>query len=268
MRFFSAAAAGMAFVLAMPAWADPLPSLAVPTFTLEFTRYAAYADAVQPAPAAIGLLSTSSASTSFSLDSLEQVLHTKNVGAPPSVAQLTSTLHLEAAEGYRITGIAFSATVQGVLELPAVAGPGIVSVRYGDSLNATSAYAGIRSSGASSLAQLYASRQVIAPADVGGTVWNTDDLRVFDFEFSVFGASRTETTFYYSNEHPGAPWLDEHRAWGNAELHYADPVLTVYTEALAPVPEPGQWAMLLGGMVLVFGTRRGALREARRLARY
>ncbi|WP_338771042.1 hypothetical protein [Massilia sp. METH4] len=257
----SVAAVMAAVFFAVPAvQAKSLPSLSVPTFSLQFTDYSiVYGDAA--APAAIGLVSASATSTVISLDSFEQLLHTKSLGSAPGVAEVASTIRFEAASGYRITGISFSATVNGVLELPDVSGPDVIAVDYGDSLNYAHAYAGISPAGATQQpTQLYSTTQVSAPVALGGIVHNTQGLSVFDFGLDVFGSSRVESTFVYTtNPDPSEPFPLEGKTWGNAEIHYANPVLTVYTEAIGPlpaVPEPGQWAMLAGGLLLLAGALR------------
>ncbi|WP_165390778.1 PEP-CTERM sorting domain-containing protein [Pseudoduganella lutea] len=264
MRPFSSTTAALIVTLAMPAaQAATLPSLNVPTFSLAFTDYSGYSHSIPGlVPASIGLLSTDAASTVISLDSLGQTLHTVESGSAAMVAEVYSAIHFRAADGYRITGISFSATVYGVLELPEVNNPDVLWVEYGDSLNFAEASASITSPGEISHPDLlYGVTQVTAPVTLGGNVTNTQGLREFDFDLYVLGSSRAiRTNIYYPNPNPEEPWPAEGRAYGDAEIHYVNPVLTVYTEALvpalAPVPEPGQWAMLLGGLGLMFGARR------------
>ena len=228
-------------------------AISAPTFSLEYPVFPGVSGG-------ISLVSTSQASSVIALNQFEEVLHVKN--EQTSAADLISTgstLQLTAAEGYRITGVAFSATVQGSLT-PAVVPPNAVDVDYGDVRNSAWADVGIVAPGATPVSRkLYYQTHVTAPITVGGTVLNDTGLRSFDLLLDVWASASADRT-YFSVPYPdgvtgpeGEPtW--EGRAWGIAELQYLNPTLTVYTEVV-PVPEPGQWAMLAGGL-LILGSAR------------
>lgn len=254
MRTIYSAAASIAILLAAPAaWAESLPSFTIPTFSLDLVSYSAYPDLEShAAPAAVSLISTSEGATSFSLDSYTQTLRSEANGWNYSRSEVYSTMRLQAADGYRITGITLSATVRGLLERPVLTAPDIIFVDYGDAYNATTAHGGL----APELTwedSLFAASMVTSPVDLSGTFVNAGNLQAFDFALEIITFARVDPTYYQVSD-----WTpqNEHITWGDAKLAYTGLVMTVHTEAVSPVPEPGQWAMLLAGVGLIVGARR------------
>lgn len=137
--------------------------------------------------------------------------------------------------------------------------PNALRVDYGDVMNFAWADVGIGAPGSTpASSELYYQTQVTAPLTVGVTVLNDAGLRSFDLLLDVWASARAESTWFWMpypdgvTDADGSPgWWG--KTWGVAELQYVNPTLTVYTEAL--VPEPGQWAMLAGGL-LILGSAR------------
>lgn len=249
-------AAAAAF--ALPAAHAATSTLSVPTFSITYSESGdTFDDPAFPTAAnGISVASTGSASTTLSLDHQAAFLHqVSSYKSYPAGRNGFASIHFAAAEGYRITGIEFSATISGVLaEQPLP--PGAVRVGSGwPPENGTTATAGINGAQNS----LYVRTGFTDALTVGGLVENQAGLQAFDYDLhiSAFGyGGRYDYSFPPSDprEEP-----DLFKALGQAEVHYANPSLTVYTQAIA-VPEPGTWAMLVCGMVLlagVGGARRG-----------
>lgn len=233
-------------------------SLSVPTFSLAFSSYGTLNDWTgSGGPASISLESTDQTSTVIALDSFVDPLHIANGGTDgrgasgPWMASVASRLNLQAADGYRITGVAFSATTYAIHTRPPVPS-NAAGVDYGTHDNYAWSNVAISAPGASvQPAELYQVSGFTTPVDVGWNLSNTAGLSNFDLTMEVWGSVRTWATLYNIG---GGPDGDQ-KAYGTTELYYVNPVLTVYTAAL-PVPEPGTWAMLGAGLLVVGLLRR------------
>lgn len=234
-------------------------AVSVPTFSLGISSYSAEnqwtGDSSNPS---ISVLATSKTATVISLDSFKDALHVANGtdgggGGGPWLATVMSTFSLQAAAGYRITGVAFSASTYAIHTRPPV--PSNVDAHYGAHYNYAWAGAAIAAPGASvPLPELYDVAGFTSPVNVGWNLSNTAGLGNLDLSMALGGGVRTDPTYYSLDGGPDG----ERKAYGTTELYYVNPVLTVYTAAL-PVPEPDAWAMLGGGLVVL-----GALRRRKR----
>ncbi|QBQ39484.1 PEP-CTERM sorting domain-containing protein [Pseudoduganella plicata] len=154
--------------------------------------------------------------------------------------------------GYRITGFSFSATVSGSL--------------YTSTLNTSDPRYHLDS-------PAYAANTVTVflPDGKGGfTQTHLDnvtaatplslerhDLSIlgttqFDFDTRVFTQSQYGQYTFYD---PDTQDIWSSKLPASASLSLSNPTLTIYT-ALAPVPEPATWAMLLAGVGIVGVARR------------
>jgi len=232
--------------------ADTLPSLTVPTFSVGYTSYAGYdyVDDTASYPAAAHVLSTSSTSTVISLDSHDDQLHIKTPSRGAWPAYVLSTLRFQAADGYRITGIEFSATASAVTTPPVLPDGAIVMEPHGWNSYAWANMALTPPGTTASLPDQYFDADFLQPVEYRRTIQNTADLRVFDLSTDIGVSAAVWATFY---TFPGVE--DAFKAYGTTEVWFSNPTLTVYTE-LAPVPEPGTWAMLGAGLFVIGATRR------------
>lgn len=239
-------------MFATGAHAETLPSLSVPTFSVAYTSYEGYDYSDNPSyfPAAAHVVSSNAGATVISLDSHDDQLHIKTPSRGAWPAYVLSTLRFEAADGYRITGVEFSATASAVTtphELP----PGAILT----SPHAWNSYAwanmALRPPGATGLLpDQYFDAKFLAPVEYRKALQNTADLRTFDLSTDI-GVSAAVWAMWYT--FPGAQ--DEYKLYGTTEAWFANPTLTVYTEIM-PVPEPGTWAMLGAGLLLIGAARR------------
>ena len=240
------------FMFAASAHADTLPSLTVPTFSLQYTGYEGWNNLTSDSyPAAAHVVSTNASATVIGLDShasqLQQTV-TSTRGAWPT--EVFSTMRFEAAEGYRITSVVFSATVSATTTPPEVPEGAVVVDPHTWNSYAWS-YLLIRPVGSTALPTAGSRREnFLEPVDLVASEQNSADLRSFDL-YSQIGASAA--VWGTSYQLPGVQ--DIFKTYGTTTVSYLNPTLTVYT-ALAPVPEPGTWAMLGAGLAVIGATRR------------
>lgn len=248
----SIGALGLAVTVALPsAQAGTLPSLSVPTFSLQYLSNDGFWG---PIDTAVSVRSTGAAATVISLDSTAQNLGTLiSTGSTQRSDFDSSVIRFQAAQGYRITGISFSAEVTGTLD-PAVLPPEAYNIISYRPTNYAWGSASITPAGASSPQpqQQFAVDTITAATTVGLTVNNTLGLDTFDLDASLGGWAAGAASYYAM---PGDEEPYANTRYGAGILHFANPTMTVYTEllpgAVAPVPEPGQWAMLAGGLMLL-----------------
>lgn len=240
-------AAVPALMFAAAGHADTLPSLAVPTFSVAYTSYDRYdtgENAVYYPPAA-HVLSTSSSATVISLDSHNDQLHILAPSGGAYPVYLLSTLRFEAADGYRITGVEFSATARAVVTPANVPANAEVDDTYTWNSYAWANMALAAPGTTASLPSGYFDANFLAPVEFRKSIQNTTDLRVFDLSTNIGVSAAVWATYYY------VPGVDqEGKVYGTTEAWFSNPTLTVHTEVI-PVPEPGTWAMLCAGLLMI-----------------
>lgn len=238
----------LSVTLLLPAaQADALPSLSVPAFSLQYLSNETSTG--QPIEAAISLESTSTVATVIRLDSAAQQLATVVSHTPAAqVGTDFSRIRFTVAEGYVITGIEFSGVLSGELN-PAEVPPEAIGVHQPHPRNQVQVQASYWLPGDDS----YVSTSWTKVDDVT----NARDFHLlsekrfgqeeFDWSLGLLMAAYGAESSYYL---PGDPWPPERYVVpASGYVHLTDPRLTIHTIWL--VPEPGQWAMLTAGLVLL-----------------
>lgn len=243
-------------VLAALALATPLLSYAalpdVHTSTLDLTSIYDNPDSSWPNnPATLHVLSNQGGAVTVTTDAW-QTLHNDEAGdTVPNVTEYGLSMTLAPAAGYVITGYSISASVSGILKVP-VKPPEANSSWVPGSANNTAA--------------------IYLPDGKGGLVFKeiNDVTASTLFESSVQGLSIDHATKLDFTTFTGAyasygRWSDwgemgeEHKIAGYSKIIMSNPSLTIYT-ALAPVPEPETWGMLLAGIALLGVAKRRSKR--------
>ncbi|QBE64621.1 hypothetical protein [Pseudoduganella lutea] len=235
---------------AAPVQAQTLPSLSVPTFSLQYVESMTWAG--EPLDAAISVESTDEQVTVLRLDGTAERLAT--VVSESSYSQIVSDqsrIRFAVAEGYRITKIEFSGMLSGELvpaEVPAGAtmvsqplprNQMLVTGTYfePDSNDSAGSYWTMET-------DIESAQGIVADID------NSLNLPVFDWHLGLYAIAHGAESSYYL---PGDDDPELYFIPAAAYLHLSDPRLTIHTEAWtpSPVPEPGQWAMLASGLMLL-----------------
>lgn len=251
MRTTLSCLAAAAALMSGAASADTLPSATFDTFALQYVS-----DTMSPsggAPA-FSVLSSSATQTQLSLDSMASLLQAADHGGSAQTFSDALVLGLQAGAGYRITGYSLSGTLSGDLEVGAAPA------------GATVTTAGSAQNSVTFDMQLWAPGAQVTD---GGRLWHQVQLNAdqpFDFHEQNWQGREAFELRLTTSVMAGA----QATAWSDpscsacttasfAQMNVLNPVLTVYTEAVA-VPEPATWAMLAGGLTLV----GGAVRRRRR----
>lgn len=203
-------------------------------------------------PVALQVLSDTAGTTTITTPAWETAVDLWVGGSSRLGDTYRLAMDLTPKAGYRITGFSFSATVNGTL--------------YTSTLNTTDPRYHIDS-------PAYAANtiDVALPDGKGGftrthldnvtaaTPFSLErhDLSIVDatqfvFDTHVFTQSQYGQYTFYDPETQDI-WSSKLPA--SASLSLSNPTLTIYT-ALAPVPEPATWAMLLAGVGMVGVARR------------
>ncbi|WP_207221256.1 PEP-CTERM sorting domain-containing protein [Pseudoduganella lutea] len=239
-------------------------SVSVPAFALDISSYESYSQlpvSVEVPTASISILSTSQTSTVISLDSFEGALDVR-AGGSHMLAYVWATMTLQAALGYQITGIEFSASTYAIRKPPTLPSNAIID-GYGGFATYAWSSAAISDVGASEpLTEQYFVSNFTTPIPVGWNLSNPAGLSNFDLTMEVWSSARSFATYYVMPDEEFGTW---HKAYGTTEVYYVDPLLTVYTAAL-PVPEPGIWTMMGAGLLLIGATRRRYVAQAKGLS--
>ncbi|RFP12666.1 MULTISPECIES: PEP-CTERM sorting domain-containing protein [unclassified Duganella] len=229
----------MKAIFTVLALALPLASYAaqpIQTSTLTFSdvRHESYWNPL-PADAGLTILSDVGGATTITTASWGKVLNQVNGGTWSIGSDYVLSMNLAPKAGYVITGFSFSATVSGVLEttsppqLPGWLNPGMAANTAGISLPDG------KGGAVTKLA-----KDVTDPVQYS---FARNDLSIDKTQKFVFD---TELVAYTQAGYWSTPDGD-YKLPSYAEIHLNDPKLTIYT-ALAPVPEPEAWAMLLAGL--------------------
>ncbi|RFP10165.1 MULTISPECIES: PEPxxWA-CTERM sorting domain-containing protein [unclassified Duganella] len=244
----------MRTILAALALATPLMSYAaipnVHTSTLDLTSITEDSvSASQPASTALTVLSDHGGATKVTTAAWGPT-HNTSSGGYAEYDYYQMSMAITPAAGYVITGYSVSAYVSGTLETPEKPAEANGSWVPGSAKNSAVVY---------------------LPDGHGGTVSKTIDNATTPklLEFDVHGLSIEQTTKFSFATFTGArasyaSWWgltdgmpDEHMLGSYSHIALTAPSLTIYT-ALAAVPEPETWAMLLAGIALVgVAKRRG-----------
>ena len=162
----------------------------------------------------------------------------------PDVKDYQLSMTLAPAAGYIITGYSISATVSGTLDIPAK--PPQANSTWTPGM-------------ATNVAEIY-----LPDGKGGSTVKKINDVTTpAVFEYSIQGLSIDHATSLWFDTFAGAyaangRWSDmygDYRAIASSHISVSAPSLTIYT-ALAPVPEPETWGMLLAGIALIGVAKR------------
>ncbi|QBE62536.1 PEP-CTERM sorting domain-containing protein [Pseudoduganella lutea] len=230
-------------------------SLSVPAFSLGISSYESffyYSPPPADVPPSISVRSSSQTSTVISLDSFEETLQFEVHGTSSMhPGYLKSTMNLQSNAGYLITGVMFSASVYGVFTPPEV--PSFATnVEYGGHHDVAWGGAAISAPGSTVVVpEMYQVTNFWTPVGVSASVFNTAGLGNFDLSLEMWGSVGAGRTYWQA---AGIPDV-EYKSYGQTEMYYVNPTLTVYTATL-PVPEPGTWAMMVAGLLLIGASRR------------
>ncbi len=240
MRLPLPRAVAAALILSASSLASAAPDVVVPTFTLDFAH-----DAIEPP----SVISTDASKTVLSLHPPGERTHVVAGGSSGQTVSFGGDFNITAADGYRITGLGFSASVTGSFQAgqpPA----GATNVRYGDAGNRVWVWFTVDSAQPQLLyRQDYLTAEAIDVAlAVPGA--GTDVAVSMTVDLTAWGFG----TYFTPIDPEGAD-----KVYGRGQIDLWNPQLTVYTEAL-PVPEPSNYLMLGVGLALV-GARRQLMRR-------
>lgn len=214
----------------------------VQTSTLTFSNLSHEANWTSlPQDVGLTILSDTAGATTITTPSWGNVLNLTYGSSGGIGEDYWLAMKLAPKAGYVITGFSFSATVSGVLEANSVPPPDVPPEAFTPGV-------------AKNEAGIY------LPDGAGGTtgklLHDVTDAQQYAFErhdLSIDHATDFlfQTRVYATTQYAHWETPTGGGKWGSyAEVHLNDPRLTIYT-ALAPVPEPESWAMLLGGLALV-----------------
>lgn len=240
MRLRLPRAVAAALILSASSLASAAPDVVVPTFTLDF----AY-DAIE----APSVVSTDASKTVLSLHAPAERTHAEAGGAIAQTTGINGEFTIKAADGYRITGLGFSASVTGSFR-EGQPPEGATNVRYGDAGNRVSVWF---TAGSAQPQLLYRNEYLTAETiDVALAIpgAGTDVAARMAVDISAWGFA----TAFKPIDPEGAD-----KVYGFGQINLWNPQLTVYTEAL-PVPEPSTYLMLGVGLALV-GARKQLMRR-------
>jgi PEP-CTERM motif len=199
-------------------------------------------------PSAYSVLSSSQSATQIRLDSMEQTMygfsHARSHGASDYLQ-----LGLQAKDGYRITGISFSASYTGTLQ-PYVPYPGFPVDQLGETTTNTAITAELLAKGAAPLTGVADERYEFKRTDITDEVSvdfalnNIKQRQAFDL--LLYTATITDAfATYWNCGSPDDP--SDCKMYGYSDLIMHNPVLTIHTEIM-PVPEPAQYGMFAVGL--------------------
>jgi len=238
----------MRTILAMLALAVPLISQAatpdIHTSTLDITSLDAHSGWN-----ALTVLSAQNGAVQLTTERWKTIHDVTSSGNSfPNMAEYQLSMMLAPAAGYVITGYSISATVSGDFDIPVKPPEANSTWIPGSATNRATIY---------------------LPDGKGGSTQkdldNTTTPTVF--EYSTQGLSIDHAAEFWFSTYTGA-WASNGRwsdMWGDykvpagSHIVMSAPSLTIYT-ALAPVPEPETWGMLLAGVALIGVAKRRSKR--------
>lgn len=234
-------------ILATLAFATPLLSYAaipdVQTSTLDITSISDYADST-----ALNVLSDQGGAAQFSTAVWQSAHNISTDGGIGIQYEFQINMTVAPKAGRVITGYSISGLASGILKTPDKPAEANESWRPGSAHNGANIY---------------------MPDAQGHTIFKSiDDITSStQMELGVYNLSIDHaTTLTFSTQTFAlagyASWwepYDEHKLLSFAAVNFGAPTLTIYT-ALAPVPEPETWGMLLAGMALIGLAKRRSKR--------
>lgn len=225
--------------LALPLASYAAPTIQTSTLTFSDVSQSSYWNPL-PADAGLTVLSDVGGSTTVTTQSWKNVLNLTYGSSHDISSDYVLSMNLAPKAGYVITGFSFAATISGVLETGVPPIPPPVWFMPGSATN----YVSMSLPDGSGKAVSKTVHDFTDPAQYS---FARHDLSIGKAEKFTF---ETSVTVSLSNGYWSGPdgWVGKLPSYG--EIHLNDPRLTIYT-ALAPVPEPESWAMLLAGLGFV-----------------
>lgn len=239
----------MRTILAALALATPLVSYAsaipdVHTSTLNLTSISDYSNST-----ALTVLSDQGGATKVTTAAWRTMRNIETDGGFANYDDYRMSMTFAPAAGYVITGYSISAYASGILK-PAVRPPEANgSWKPGVAENRSSIYLPDGRSGLT----FKEFDDITTPTLLEFGVQGLSIDRATEFHFETAISANAAFGNWWDNPDGWNP--TEHRVGSYAQIAFKDPTLTIYT-ALAPVPEPETWAMLLAGIVLVGVAKR------------
>lgn len=233
-------------ILATLALATPLLSYAaipdVHTTTLNITSISDYDGST-----ALNVLSDQGGVTKFSTAVWQQV-HELSTGGLGLAYEFQMNLTIAPTAGRIITGYSISGLTSGTLQTPAKPPEANNTWRPGAAQNTANIYL------TDTKGQLLSKRltDITSPAPMELGVYNLALDRATQLTFATHTGVWAEYATWWEE-------YTEHKLGSFAAVNFSAPTLTIYT-ALAPVPEPETWGMLLAGVGLIGIARRRAKR--------
>jgi len=234
-------------LLATLALATPLLSYAaipdVHTTTLNITSISDYEGSTT-----LNVLSDQGGVTKFSTAVWQQV-HQLSTGGLGDAYEFQMNMTIAPTAGRIITGYSISGLTSGTLQTPAKPPEANNSWRPGAAENTASIY--LTDTKGQFLSKT--STDIISPAPMELGVYNLALDRATRLTFATHTGVWAQYATWWENEYT------EHKLSSVAAVNFSAPTLTIYT-ALAPVPEPETWGMLLAGVALIGLAKRRAKR--------
>lgn len=234
----------MKTIFAALALAIPLAAYAeqpIQASNLSFSKVSQHAEWVTlPDNVGLTILSDQGGATTVTTSAWGSVLDL-HVGSLSIGEYYTLGMTLNPKAGYVITGFSFTATVAGILNTPSGPPAGIPMSNFTPGFARNGAGIYLPDGDGNSVSKILTTYTTPTQYSFARNDLSIDSAKAFEFVTNAYVWAE-----YAHWSYPGG----EGKAGSEAAIRLTDPRLTIYT-ALAPVPEPESWAMMLAGMALV-----------------